>query len=591
MNNSVVNVKQFGAKGDATTDDRLAIQQAIDTIEEGGCLYFPPGVYRVLATTDTGNSVIEIETGTPADAPDFVILKLLKKKNLLITGHGATLLNDRGYVFFGLLCENVTIRGLRIENIANPLGSSFVASSAGWEPAAILMNYSAWCRVEDCFVSGQYRAIDFRRTTGCTIRGNSVFNNVYIAIATYGTLYQPGGWTQKPLPEFFSNLSTYFDDSGVTIENNLVSSFLLGGIYTDGPGSVVNNRVEHPVDAATTAFKLPPGAAIIVAAGQTLVAQNRLYAVNHPSFLSGDNTFTGIRVHFEDQKDGAAVKQVQILSNVIEGGCYGITLSECEDVMVKANDLRGYTGAAIHLFSADSEAFKLRIQSVHITENLIGSVDKASTFLGKSRAAVGGIVLAREGARVPADYIYVRNNIFNRRYDAIADAQARERHQYEIDLPLDKGSFSATLPNEFAGPRGQIRTINNSVFAGRNVDGYTFVVTEDTALPNLPGITEILVHVTGSQGNLSIKLPEHMTLGQKITVVNTDSFEVRVTKFGDGYTVNGTNSIRLNNTGATAANKAHSAIALVCSSDSISSNAYATTLIHATELYGGVVQY
>ena len=107
----------------------------------------------------------------------------------------------------------------------------------------------------------------------------------------------------------------------------------------------------------------------------------------------------------------------------------------------------------------------------------------------------------------------------------------------------------------------------------------------------MPGVREMLVHVSGSTDGLSITLPEHMTLGQKITVVNTDNVKVSVNRFGAGYTLNGTSGIQLDNTNASVANKAHSAMTLVCSSDSISSDAYAMTLIHATELYGGVVQY
>src|SRR5690606_2126392 len=44
----VHNVRAYGAVGDGVTDDRAAIQAAIDAaIKEGGQLYFPQGVYRV----------------------------------------------------------------------------------------------------------------------------------------------------------------------------------------------------------------------------------------------------------------------------------------------------------------------------------------------------------------------------------------------------------------------------------------------------------------------------------------------------------------------------------------------------------------
>lgn len=42
-----VNVRDFGAVGDGVTDDRAAIQSAIDSISEGGVILFPKGVFLI----------------------------------------------------------------------------------------------------------------------------------------------------------------------------------------------------------------------------------------------------------------------------------------------------------------------------------------------------------------------------------------------------------------------------------------------------------------------------------------------------------------------------------------------------------------
>ncbi len=54
-----VNVKDFGATGNGVTNDRPAIQAAIDSLYTnsigGGTVYFPPGTYRIFATSGSGD--------------------------------------------------------------------------------------------------------------------------------------------------------------------------------------------------------------------------------------------------------------------------------------------------------------------------------------------------------------------------------------------------------------------------------------------------------------------------------------------------------------------------------------------------------
>lgn len=54
--NASVNVKDFGATGDGTTDDTVAVQAAIDFLPLGGTVNFPAGTYRIARTVGVNDS-------------------------------------------------------------------------------------------------------------------------------------------------------------------------------------------------------------------------------------------------------------------------------------------------------------------------------------------------------------------------------------------------------------------------------------------------------------------------------------------------------------------------------------------------------
>lgn len=58
-----VSVKDFGAVGDGVTDDTVAIGRALDAVQAGGRLIFPPGVYKMTASiskTFANGAVVQI---------------------------------------------------------------------------------------------------------------------------------------------------------------------------------------------------------------------------------------------------------------------------------------------------------------------------------------------------------------------------------------------------------------------------------------------------------------------------------------------------------------------------------------------------
>lgn len=76
----LINIKEFGAVGDGKTDDTIAIQKAIEYLNNnGGTLYFPVGDYNV-SVTNNGDSVINIQSDKKIDI-DFFGSKIILKEN------------------------------------------------------------------------------------------------------------------------------------------------------------------------------------------------------------------------------------------------------------------------------------------------------------------------------------------------------------------------------------------------------------------------------------------------------------------------------------------------------------------------------
>ena len=113
---NAVSVKNFGAKGDGTTDDTAAIQSAIDWVADlgGGDVIVPGGIYMIKAHSDTftGTNFMRDEGGIalkdnvhlrmsqgatlraiPNDKRAYVIVRIFDKKNVTVSG--GTIQGDR----------------------------------------------------------------------------------------------------------------------------------------------------------------------------------------------------------------------------------------------------------------------------------------------------------------------------------------------------------------------------------------------------------------------------------------------------------------------------------------------------------------
>lgn len=97
--NLVVNVRDYGAVGNGSTDDTTAVNAAIAALASYGTLYFGPGNYKIAGTLSAFSGM----TGVTIQGLGATLYN---------TGHGNTLVIDR-------TCNNITVENLRFTGDAS----------------------------------------------------------------------------------------------------------------------------------------------------------------------------------------------------------------------------------------------------------------------------------------------------------------------------------------------------------------------------------------------------------------------------------------------------------------------------------------
>ena len=130
----VVNVKDFGARGDGNNNDTTAIQNAIDAVSKlgGGTVHIPSGIFMIQSVRYgvilKDNICLKMSKGTtlkaiPNDSPNYEIVSIMDCSNVSI--EGGTIQGDRyshsglngewghGIAIYG--AENITIQDVIIQ--------------------------------------------------------------------------------------------------------------------------------------------------------------------------------------------------------------------------------------------------------------------------------------------------------------------------------------------------------------------------------------------------------------------------------------------------------------------------------------------
>ena len=199
-----LSVKDFGAVGDGTTDDTVAINTAIDAALAGtGTLYFPPGTYA-MSSQIVSTPILGVTNNVAQIGPKTLT------KNLILKGDKATIKCTRAtevvfmWLFnandFGVSLEGLTFNlnqkawvGFRIEDTVAPSGfgtktNEVIVDNCIFENSfKTTTSLNDWTTNAGLVVIGGYRHIKITNTTSRN-HSRAVNTNTPLSSSTLGML-------------------------------------------------------------------------------------------------------------------------------------------------------------------------------------------------------------------------------------------------------------------------------------------------------------------------------------------------------------------------------------------------------------------
>jgi len=248
-----VNVKWFGAKGDNASDDTLAIQSAIDSLElsltdptqarfsipgQGGTVYFPKGAYVITSTLRIGEGIRLLGEET-ATRLEFAFTDTFGR-GIILRWEDFNGGNDpEGYtrnVYF----ENLTFAARHVQSL-NSL-AHFLSLHFGIEITFRNVRFSGVNNVSYVLVNG----IEFSKCMNINI-DNAVFDNGWSAIRT--SLLNGATWSLN-LSKFSSLFLYGMESTPIILDNS--SDVVIDNIKVEGYNNTATTNYGFNIGASSS---------------------------------------------------------------------------------------------------------------------------------------------------------------------------------------------------------------------------------------------------------------------------------------------------------------------------------------------------
>lgn len=325
INGAVVNVFDYGATGDGTTDDAAAVQLALNV---GGTVFFPAGTYLIGTTLNVlSNTQVLLDQTATVKAKSSLSGKLFSvsgKTNVKITGGifdgnkaSAASATDVIYIYnsSSVWVTNTTVQNANGRNIyvEGPSTSSVSKniyiqnnSLTGAASACITFTYTSNILIENNMVFSNATGLTSGESSYIAIVGNSFYSNTNDGCAV-------------------GNNCSYITITGNVSQNNGAE-----GINVDGCNhAVITGNTSFNNLIGITVWNRSPGTSL---AKRNVVSANTVSTCTQVGILVADgNTFTLI--------EGNSVDNC---------GSHGVQINECANSVVRDNIINNNAGSGIY---------------------------------------------------------------------------------------------------------------------------------------------------------------------------------------------------------------------------------------------------
>lgn len=176
---SFINVLDYGAKGDGTSDDTTAILSAITAAGGGRLVYFPAGTYLITANIPITANYIKL-----FGDPGAILKRGANIEMVTITGHDCavdSLIFDGNKANFSGAQSNLVVRA----NGARAFITNVESKDAGNDGILIISTTTTidGCRIQNCYVhDAATEGIVLQKANFTHVIDNLIFNNGSVGI-------------------------------------------------------------------------------------------------------------------------------------------------------------------------------------------------------------------------------------------------------------------------------------------------------------------------------------------------------------------------------------------------------------------------